>query len=1789
MNPLSSVIEEEKKAVLPIESEPPKIQKLFDVVNTTSLTQEEWADFQSRIAPEVEADTNIVIKAGIGDTLHEMGNTWKNLKVFGGQTQIAIGGFGSEEMVSRGRALIKSAMSEIEASDKEYLENKSIPLSGKDYESWTYGISSGATNYAPLLSAALLKAPMAGIALMYGQSLGSESVEKANIYKETSGDKDFSKYGSTQAWKDTLFSSAYATGEAILEKRFGVPQQAKLVKAPILENSKRVGLTALSEGGTETLQSLLDIGLDLSGGYIDVSKLPERFVGAVKEGVIGSILGGSVGVGGALAHRSQAKSILREELRNTVPEKDLDKVVDTIYSGVEANMSNVLTAELVQSEELRNKHGQVYDSMLRAINGAVDSSGAFEGISEAEKAQYVSDTGKLFADQVLAEANKRGVLIDEVIKAKDIRYEDGKIRLANEGTVVAENKGVLFHEGKGYVGYSKSVNAVEAEAENRMPATYASKKLGVKTEAIKEFLDTSEWHHYGKMFNKVNVYDINPYLLIKEGNEAKLKEEGYSKEEIQEFKETFEKMKSYKKPKDVEKKYKANIEWIEWVNKKPKKHSLENVDVIEKGQFYTFKTKDGDVRKKIGSNGTYVVSEEQIKRKEYEETLDKKIKEINDDVLKKLKEGKYKEYLKENNLDKPSFKEFEEFNTDTNVSNDNFYIKKQKPTSKQKEDGLRRIHKENDVFQLQEWDGNNWNVLEERKEFNPKIWDGKEAKNVYDFVENDLINPYTLEEKEEAVYNYENKNDDNIYKQGEKGSFNVSEKAISITKNADFSTLPHEMAHYWLDNMWEYTRSGNASEAYKTQFGAIENWLGIKPTQTRITRGQQEKFARGYEKYLLNGDLPTPMIKGSFDDYDKWLKKVYNDAAQLRVKLSEDAVRFFQSMTSGELPAYDSLVPAKSKEVKDQIEKEARAATKDIEQITKPTPVARVESTITSTDKGKSAVYERETERNANILGSELPELEYSKINLNEQAEKAADWVRDNLYQAKRVVDGEIEPPKGLLDTSIRIAYEQEMLNAGNIDEYLRALKLHSSAQTIRGQEISAERISDDDITTPKFWFDTLSYNRRSVVAKNVLKTQIGRNIFKEDAPVKRLNDLIKQHTKELTEMLKGVDEVKKQEVMQDYTEKLRKQYGLPDSDVLYQSDSKPAVMSFIEEVFGVSVSNEEMAEIVAKTRNIQMSIEKTEDKSGNPSIETLKLYDDLNKLIESKTPSNPIAIMTSIVGRSVMLASVKSPVLNIISNAETLLTEGITNRILTAVQSKQAGTIVDNDVVKDYLTYGVKAYINSGYNVSTTEDGDFKQVVRGEKILTTQGSGRFRKIAQKLEKGVFKYAMGFPDSLSKDIAFSDYVNLEATKIAKAEGKGSERATEIFKDVILLDPKTKLGEEIRHRAIAYAHKATFTDDTTSSRVAMSIRNVFNIAGGDVRLGDQIMPFVKTPANVIALGLEYGYGALYAIPNLPTIIKDVKSGNITEKTRKSIQYATRNGLGVVLATLLAYAIDPEDYIPEYESLTPSERNLIKEKNGVFNSIRIGDKYISLDYFGPLGAVLAGVLSARKENTAEEAAVAYLKSSLEQIKRIPGVKEVSEAYSDISEYTKQSGEKTLADLRNAISNFVISRTVPAIVSDVAKMVDDVQRDTNKSILNVAKSKIPLLRETLPEKVSTLTGKPLEEESALSVLFFGARVKTAEENAAIEEIDRLYKEGIKPSLSDVTRYGDIKTIPDEYKPEVREEFASEYAKKVGKLITKNRYKNKDDEQKKKMLNEIRSDVLDDLKKKYKGLIKK
>lgn len=91
----------------------------------------------------------------------------------------------------------------------------------------------------------------------------------------------------------------------------------------------------------------------------------------------------------------------------------------------------------------------IYYIWQRAIKRAADESGAFKNVSEDDLAQYVGDTAKLFADQVLAEAQMRNEPIDAVLKASDIVYEDGGIKLNVQNEAGASGIMMLWAQLKG--------------------------------------------------------------------------------------------------------------------------------------------------------------------------------------------------------------------------------------------------------------------------------------------------------------------------------------------------------------------------------------------------------------------------------------------------------------------------------------------------------------------------------------------------------------------------------------------------------------------------------------------------------------------------------------------------------------------------------------------------------------------------------------------------------------------------------------------------------------------------------------------------------------------------------------------------------------------------------------------------------------------------------------------------------------------------------------------------------------------------------------------------------------------------------------------------------------------------------------------------------------------------------------------------------------------------------------------------------------------------------------------
>lgn len=161
-----------------------------------------------------------------------------------------------------------------------------------------------------------------------------------------------------------------------------------------------------------------------------------------------------------------------------------------------------------------------------------------------------------------------------------------------------------------------------------------------------------------------------------------------------------------------------------------------------------------------------------------------------------------------------------------------------------------------------------------------------------------------------------------------------------------------------------------------------------------------------------------------------------------------------------------------------------------------------------------------------------------------------------------------------------------------------------------------------------------------------------------------------------------------------------------------------------------------------------------------------------------------------------------------------------------------------------------------------------------------------------------------------------------------------------------------------------------------------------------------------------------------------------------------------------------------------------------------------------------------------------------------------------------------------------DYVRARTIPSFVNDLAKSFDSVERETSGGTFDRLMSTIPGLRETLPEKYSTTSAVPRKTEPALSTILFGARVKTANDNRVIYEIDRLYKSGNRVTITDVTRSGKLSELSENKQQKARKEFAHKYYDAVYKLISSRSYRRKDDEQKANTLNKARRKIIESLK---------
>lgn len=129
---------------------------------------------------------------------------------------------------------------------------------------------------------------------------------------------------------------------------------------------------------------------------------------------------------------------------------------------------------------------------------------------------------------------------------------------------------------------------------------------------------------------------------------------------------------------------------------------------------------------------------------------------------------------------------------------------------------------------------------------------------------------------------------------------------ITLFGKADASTMVHETGHHWLNELLSDAGEAGAPSDLVADAVAVRKWLGAE--QGEIPTRAHEKFARGFERYLMEGTAPSRELATVFAKFRDWLTKIYQTVARLRAPITDDIRAVFDRLLA-EKPERTVIAP----------------------------------------------------------------------------------------------------------------------------------------------------------------------------------------------------------------------------------------------------------------------------------------------------------------------------------------------------------------------------------------------------------------------------------------------------------------------------------------------------------------------------------------------------------------------------------------------------------------------------------------------------------------------------------------------------------------------------------------------------------------------------------------------------------------------------------------------------------------------------------------------------------------
>ena len=121
--------------------------------------------------------------------------------------------------------------------------------------------------------------------------------------------------------------------------------------------------------------------------------------------------------------------------------------------------------------------------------------------------------------------------------------------------------------------------------------------------------------------------------------------------------------------------------------------------------------------------------------------------------------------------------------------------------------------------------------------------------------------------------------------------FDRNQRIIELFQGRNISTPIHELGHMWLEELAADASMEGASEQVVSDYKTVCKWFsdnGVKLGKGSIPTEAHELWARGVERYVMEGKAPSSALKRIFEQFRMMLVRIYKTVANLNSPITPE-------------------------------------------------------------------------------------------------------------------------------------------------------------------------------------------------------------------------------------------------------------------------------------------------------------------------------------------------------------------------------------------------------------------------------------------------------------------------------------------------------------------------------------------------------------------------------------------------------------------------------------------------------------------------------------------------------------------------------------------------------------------------------------------------------------------------------------------------------------------------------------------------------------------------------------